>query len=433
MQKTIEQPLDILVIEQENVTRQTLVDGLQGAGRRIANYADTSECMRDSAPTNFDLAFIPQDGNNSRIALAKLHQRCPHLRVVLTVKDGVTPDINCGGNEVVGCVRKPMPVEHAQQLVRCVAELRGMEEELAELRSSMGLATPIPVVRPFNTRMRRVTDRARRSAGDRSPLLLRGEFGVGKRVLAGLIHEWGPHPKSQCILVNAATKPGGVTSPRAAAERLRRADSQGTLIFEEIGEFTCAAQDEIRGLVAAGDGVNDSDEGLPTGVKIVATTSHDLSAAAQKGKFHEELLSLLMDEALYLPPLRERQEDIVNLAERMLAHFCPLYHRPAMTLEPEAKLAMARHPWPGNIHELRNSIERVVLAAHRPEIGEAELRLRPVSDSGCNGTGNYLSLDAMEKQHILRVMRAASTLEEAARILHVDITTLWRKRQRYGV
>ena len=110
-----------------------------------------------------------------------------------------------------------------------------------------------------------------------------------------------------------------------------------------------------------------------------------------------------------------------------------VYHRPGLTLEPEAKRALLEHSWPGNVNELRNAIERVVLTAKRPEIGESDFRLPTVADSSCNRSGRFLSLDAMEKQHILRVIRAASTLEEAARILHVDITTLWRKRRRYGV
>jgi NtrC-family two-component system response regulator AlgB len=203
-------------------------------------------------------------------------------------------------------------------------------------------------------------------------------------------------------------------------------------VVEEIGEMTIAQQGEILALVAAAEGAGGGMEAARA-PRIVATTSQDLSAAARKGVFREELLSLLMDEALYLPPLRERPEDVTAMAEQMLTHFAGLYRRRVLTLEPEAKQALVGYPWPGNVHELRNTIEHVVLAASRAEVGESELRLPAVTDSGCGPSGHYLSLDAMEKQHILRVIRATATLEEAARILHVDITTLWRKRRRYGV
>ena len=146
-----------------------------------------------------------------------------------------------------------------------------------------------------------------------------------------------------------------------------------------------------------------------------------------------ELLSLLQDETLYLPPLRERPEDIAGLSERMLDQFASLYHRAAPSLEADAKRALLRHSWRGNVHELRNTMERVVLTVARPQVGEADLRLAAPTDSGCSDAGGFLSLDAMEKQHILRVIGATATLEEAARILRVDITTLWRKRRRYGV
>ena len=186
-------------------------------------------------------------------------------------------------------------------------------------------------------------------------------------------------------------------------------------------------------MIATNDAGDDPEATLPRNVKIVATTSKDLSAAAKKAEFREELLSLLMDETLYLPPLRERPEDIASMAEQMLAHFGQLYHRPELSLEPEAKLALVRYPWPGNVHELRNAIERVALTAKSRRSGKRNSACdRPRSPAAIR-SGSFLSLDAMEKQQILRVMRASSTLEEAARILQVDISTLWRKRRRYGI
>lgn len=289
----------------------------------------------------------------------------------------------------------------------------------------------IPVCPPRNTRMRRVVDRARQLAGDPSPLLLRGEYGVGKRTLACLIHQWGAGAPPLCAVVRAPS--GGETpSPRQAAERLRQSDRRGTLLLEEIGEFSPVQQDEIVELLAQ-DAGGDSAGTSRTGIKLLATTSRDLAAAARKGVFREDLLSLLMDQDLYLPPLRERPEDIACLAEQMLAYFGSLHHRADMSLSPEAQAALLRHAWPGNAHELRNAIERAVLTARNPEIDEGEFRLRLAPDAAGSRAGAFLSLDAMERQHILRVVRAAPTLEEAARILQVDITTLWRKRRRYGI
>jgi len=410
MSTTIDQPLDILVIEQEPSARQALVEGLQSAGHRIAPFADAAECVRHAMPALFDLAFISQDAGLSRGTMAKLRHRCPHMRVVLALPDTAAMDAESVGQEIVGCVHKPVPLEYAQQLARCVAELRTMEEALAEGRVAAALASPVPIVAPRNTRMRRVLERARQLASAPAPLLLRGEFGVGKRVLASLLHQWGPHPEAPLILVRAHSA-DALLSPREAAERLRHSDVRGTLVFEEIGEFTLAQQGEILDLIAARTTGDHPDETLPPGVRIVATTSEDLSVAAKQGAFHAGLLSFLMDEELYLPPLRERPEDITALSEQMLAHFSHLYHRPGLSLEADAKLALERYPWPGNVHELRNALERVVLTTRKPQIGESDFRLRPAAEPGQNRTGSFLSLDAMEKQHIQRVMRASSTLD----------------------
>ena len=301
-----------------------------------------------------------------------------------------------------------------------------------ETAGRQAMAVPMPIIPPRNTRMRRVVDRARQLAGDGGPLLLRGEIGVGKRVLAGLIHQWGPQLQGSCVLVQAAVG-NAATSPQEIAARLGGAGSRGTLVFDEIGEFALEQQDEILALIGSHGGAGETADGARGGVKIVATSSRDLAAAAKRREFREALLSLLMDETLYLPPLRERPEDIAGLSEQMLEHFGAWYHRPGLSLEPEAKLALARHTWPENIHELRNVIEHAVLTAKRSEIGESELRLRAAADPACNRAGKFLSLDALERQHILRVIRASATLEEAARILQVDITTLWRKRHRYGI
>jgi len=298
----------------------------------------------------------------------------------------------------------------------------------APFADSPALAPASTMVQPLNTRMRRVVDRARQLAGDSAPLLLHGEFGVGKRMLAGLIHRWGPRTQAPAILVRADSEGPLFPAPPAA-----QASPPGTLILDEIGEFTLAQQDRILALITANEAATAGTEARPAQARIVATASQDLYAAAKKGQFREELLSFLMDEALYLPPLRERPEDIATLAEGMLRHFGRMYHRPGLTLDSQTRLALREYAWPENVHELRNAVERLVLTSKRSEMAAAELQLPLAADSSCSLSGQFLSLDAMEKQHILRVIRATATLEEAARILRVDITTLWRKRRRYGV
>jgi two-component system, NtrC family, response regulator AlgB len=296
-------------------------------------------------------------------------------------------------------------------------------EEMSNMRVALAQAAVMPLVHPRNTRMRRVMDRARHLAANSTPILLGGETGVGKRVLAQWIHEWGLRPNSSCVFVSAAS-----SDPWPA--NVESSDFQGTVVFEGVGEFSLEQQARIWAMLCSHQ---DQDDSAQAPIKILATTSEDLHHAARKGQFREDALSLLMDESLYLPPLRERPEDIAMLADHLIAHFGRMYHRPKLCLEAEARLALARYSWPGNLDEFRNALERVAITSKKDHVGEAEFRLRQTADSGCGRTGEYLSLDALEKQQILRVIRAAPTLEEAARILKVDISTLWRKRRRYGI
>jgi two-component system, NtrC family, response regulator AlgB len=424
--------LDALVVEPETAVRQTIVEGLQCAGYHTVPVAEPSEFSGMEMPGVFDLAFVPSDISVGRGTLAGLQQRCPHMRIVFI---GSPVPERERFSRVVGCVQSRPSVEQVQQLARCVAEIRAMEERLAELRAETTLTPRFPIIRPRNTRMRRVMDHAKQVAGSGLPLLIRGEYGVGKSMLAGLIHQWGSHSDGPCVVLRGSSDdvPGSPAEAHGLIERVDVSAAGGTLVFREIGDFSLQNQAQVLRLLAmAEDRTGDESSGL-NGIKIVVTTSADLSAAAGKGSFRADLLSLLMDEAIYIPPLRERAEDVTAMAEEILMHFARSYHRPDLTLVPEARLALLRHSWPGNVPELRNTIERVVLTARRPQIGESELRLRSAHDSGCHRNGEFLSLDALEKQQILRVIRAAPTLEEAARILQVDISTLWRKRRRYGI
>lgn len=287
-------------------------------------------------------------------------------------------------------------------------------------------ALSLPWIQPGNTRVRRLIDRARQLADDPSSLLLRGEVGAGKCALARWIHHNSARRFEPCIVVRATSD----ISSDALLKMIGSIESNSpgiTLILEEIAEFSDSLQQALLKLMSA-DYTHRAIR-----AKIIVTSSQDLPLAARKKVVCEDLVSRLMDESIYLPPLRERTEDITLMADHMLAYFATRYHHPVLALEPEAKLALLRHSWPGNLHELRNVMDSAALLSKRDRIGESDLRLRSVTDSSHSRSGQFLSLDALEKQHILRVLQAAPTLEEAARILHVDITTLWRKRRRYGI
>jgi NtrC-family two-component system response regulator AlgB len=168
-------------------------------------------------------------------------------------------------------------------------------------------------------------------------------------------------------------------------------------------------------------------------VRIVAATNLDLEAEVKAGRFREDLLFRLDVVEVTVPPLRERPEDLLPLARSFLAFFARAARRPIPELSPAAERVLAAYPWPGNVRELRNAIERAVILSAGQVVEPEGLPERIAAQAGgAPALGGDFTLEEVEKEHLLRVLARAPTLEDAARILGIDASTLWRKRKRYG-
>jgi NtrC-family two-component system response regulator AlgB len=169
-------------------------------------------------------------------------------------------------------------------------------------------------------------------------------------------------------------------------------------------------------------------------VRSIAATNRDLEDQVRKGFFREDLLYRLNVIDLQLPPLRERCEDILRLAARFLAFFAKSARRSIPELSEAAAAALLSYPWPGNVRELRNTIERVVILWPAQLIEPAALPTHISAQASMPGIvrlGGDFTLDAVEREHLTRVVARAPTLEDAAAILGIDVSTLWRKRKKY--
>ena len=169
-------------------------------------------------------------------------------------------------------------------------------------------------------------------------------------------------------------------------------------------------------------------------VRIVAATNCDLESAIEAGRFREDLFFRLNVISLTLPPLRNRVADILPLAEHLLQFFSRQTGKQVRGFSEEARGAMQRYPWPGNIRELRNSIERAVLLSPGPEVGLADLPSQLGSPIRRElEMGGNVTLEELESEHIRRVLSTSATMEDAAVILGIDPSTLYRKRKKYGL
>ena len=265
-------------------------------------------------------------------------------------------------------------------------------------------------------------------------------------MLARLLHELSPRRQKPFAVVSCPTLSeellaselfgharGSFTGAlRDKPGRVEQAQG-GTLFLDEIGELPLSLQAKLlrflqdKKFERVGD-----DQTRTADVRIVAATHRDLHADVQAGRFREDLLFRLDVVAVAVPPLRERKSEIVPLARRFLALLAAAANRPALELTREAEDILTSYSWPGNVRELRNAIERAVILAPGQKLGPEALPEKMLPE----GTprpflGGDFSIDSVEREHILSVLARSATLEEAAKVLGVDVSTLWRKRKRY--
>jgi NtrC-family two-component system response regulator AlgB len=206
------------------------------------------------------------------------------------------------------------------------------------------------------------------------------------------------------------------------------------LFLDEIGDFPLSLQPKLLRFIQdkeyerVGDPVTRRAD-----VRIVAATNLDLDLMVREGRFREDLLYRLNVITLKLPPLRERADDVLMLADRFLARFVKDYARPARAFTDEARNALMDYRWPGNIRELRNVIERASIICPQELVDVSHLGLTAPTSSNAPRVGADLSLEDLEKAHIAAVLATSDTLDSAAKTLGIDASTLYRKRKQYNL
>jgi NtrC-family two-component system response regulator AlgB len=298
--------------------------------------------------------------------------------------------------------------------------------------------------------MRAAFELADRAAHADAPILLRGENGTGKSILARYIHARSRRAGKPYVTVNCPTlseellaselfghAQGAFTGAVRDQHGRVEAAEGGTLLLDEIGEITPALQAKLLRFVQDKEfervgetRTRDAD------VRVLAATNRDLDADVAAGRFREDLLFRLNVIEIAVPPLRERADDILPMARRFLGGFARAANQPPPALAPATEQALLAYAWPGNIRELRNAMERaVILFPDRTVVPEAlpeRIAARATTAVHLARVGGDFSIDQIEREHIERVAARTATLEDAARILGIDASTLYRKRKKYA-
>jgi NtrC-family two-component system response regulator AlgB len=297
--------------------------------------------------------------------------------------------------------------------------------------------------------MQRLLETARQAASSDATILLTGESGTGKNVIARQIHRWSRRQSKPFVVVNCTTLSeelleselfghmrGAFTGAIKDKPGRLEAANGGSVFLDEIADLTPTLQTKfLRFLQDQNFERVGGERTIHVDARIIAASNRDLEAEVGAHHFREDLYYRLNVITLRVPPLRERREDILPLAQWLLGIAATRNSHPGLALSPGATAALARYRWPGNVRELRNAIERGTVLMRGETIAPEDLPDSLFHDSteALAGIPNAASLDEVEREHIARVLGASATLEEAAETLGINVTTLWRKRRRYGI
>jgi NtrC-family two-component system response regulator AlgB len=445
----------VLVIDDDAGVRQSLRLCLEAAGARVLGVATAGAALEALDRAHFDVVFLDLwlGADAGMSLLPEILRRQPDAGViVVTAYASIESAVTAIRRGAVDYVPKPFTPDQIRLAAHRVVESQRLRRRLAELQDELDESGEPALFESRSPAFLRFLQRSARAAVSDAVLLLRGESGSGKNVLARWIRANSPRAEAPFVTVNCPAlsgelmtsalfghRKGAFTSAIAdVAGKVQEAEN-GTLLLDEVGELTADAQARLLRFLndRTYERLGEARE-RQADVRLIATTNRDLEAEVRSGRFREDLFYRLNVVTLTVPPLRERPEDILFLAHHYLSTFSRKQRRHGMMFSAAAEHAMQTHTWPGNLRELRNAVERAVILGSGEHIDPGDLGLLTAS-ADLNGSlhapqvGDLISIEALEREHIARVVARAPSLEAAARILDIDATTLQRKRKRYGL
>jgi two-component system, NtrC family, response regulator AlgB len=435
--------LRILVVDDDTNVRKSLAMSLQVDGHETIAVSNGRDAVVEAAQRHFDIAFVDLrlQTTSGLDLIPQLLAQSPWLQIIIISAYGaIESSVAAIKRGAIDFLVKPFTPVQVRNLTESVARQLAHKRQVDR---SNGIASTF---NSENTEMRRLYSLAEQVARSDTTILLRGESGTGKGVLAQAIHEWSARRALPFATVSIpALSPqlleselfghvrGAFTGAvRDNSGRIAACDG-GTLFLDEIGDLSLELQPKLLRFVQdrqyerVGEAIT-----RRTDVRMIAATNVNLEEAVRAGRFREDLFYRIKVIQIDVPPLRRRPEDVMNLATQFVDALEPA--RTITGFSDDARSALERYNWPGNIRELRNVIERAVALCKSPQIGLEHLpgNFMP-SNTPIVELGDPISIDKLEELHIRRVLARSKSIEEAARILEMDPATLWRRRKRYGI
>ncbi len=447
-------PAAILVVDDEKNIQLTLSRALSMEGYVVEAASGGREALEKIAALPVDVVVmdVRMPDLDGLAVLQKARETRPDLPVVIMSGHGSIETVRSAFKlGAFDYLEKPITEkDKLLVVVKNALALRSLREENAELRRAAGRLEMVG----SGPAMQRLFELVRRAAPSEGRVLVTGENGTGKELVARAIHESsrrkaGPFVKLNCAAVPAELieselfghERGAFTGAVAARRGKFELADGGTLFLDEVGDMPAAMQAKLLRVLQEGEFERvGGTHTLRVDVRVVAATNKDLAAEVQAGRFREDLYYRLNVVPIHAPPLRERREDIPELATRFLAEACERNGRRPMRLERDALAALQTHDFPGNVRELRNLVERLAILCDGPEITADDVTAalpggrRPRTDRFRAGASFHDLVEEAEREIILGALDAhADNVSETARDLGLERSHLYKKMRALGV
>jgi NtrC-family two-component system response regulator AlgB len=438
----------ILIVDDEKNIRLTLSTALEAMKHEVASATNGALALHALKTDAFDVVLLDlRLGGESGLELVEEILRIsPRIAVILvTAYASLETAVEAMRRGAFDYLPKPCTPEQLRQVLARVERTRKLENRVAELESRATSDALEYDLQSASPRMQRALEVAFKAADSEATILILGESGTGKSVLARGIHQRSPRAAAAFITVSCPSlsrellesdlfghAKGAFTGAITETWGKVTAAEGGTLFLDEIGDLPLEIQARLLRLLQEREYERVGEtKSHRANVRVIAATNRNLAEAVAAGKFREDLYYRLNVISIVLPPLRERVNDLESLVKTHLNFFASQSGKLVKRLSAEALGQMRGYGWPGNLRELRNVVERAVILSSGEQIESSDLAENIFSRSEI-GIGGKISLAEIEEAHIRRVIENSRTLEEAARILDIDPATLYRKRKKEG-
>lgn len=453
----------VLVVDDDSLLRRLVTEQLSRSDFGAASAASGREALDTLRESDFDVVLLDimmpdMSGLDALREIRKLED--PPEVVMLTADTSLSTGIEAMRHGAYDYLTKPATLDEMEAVLRKADEKRRLVKQNASLRAVSQPNNHDEIIHVIhqNPVMAAVVNQAEAAARSDSTILLTGESGTGKDVLARFIHSKSARSANPMIMVNCGALPetlfeseffgherGAFTGASSLRRGLLEAADGSSFFLDEIGDMPLVMQVKLLHFLEQGRFRRvGSTRDQNADVRIIAATNRDLESEVEQQRFRADLYYRLNVVPLHVPPLRERTEDIPEFINHFLEIYRQRFNRPQLDLSPEARQGLLAYSWPGNVRELRNCLERAaaisgsdtIEAAQIPFLGAGHSSV-PVSRHDAQGAAPApqtapMTLEELEREHILRVLdESDGNRERAAAILGISSRTLYRKLREY--